>query len=270
MLRVALCLLAIVGLASPARAQYRFEPWTADTGLPQNIITGLHHSPEGYLWIATLDGLARFDGVRFTVFNKNNTPGIEANRFVCLYADRQGDLWLGTESGSVTRYTRGAFRTYTSAHGLPANTVWGFTGDESGQVWLLSGEQIKRWDAAREQFVDVASPPISRGYGIMTWSERGGFWAQAGQGAAIVQDIIKFYQALGLTPAAYLDLLTTPEDLVAHFKQANFQDWESASSDLMLYLGPDIAGVGGSTEGARARCEGDQCRRLRRYGVRSA
>ena len=69
----------------------------------------------------------------------------------------------------------------------------------------------------------------------------GEFRAQAGQGAAIVQDIIKFYQALGLTPAAYLDLLTTPEDLVAHFKRANFQDWESASSDLMLYLGPDIA-----------------------------
>src|SRR4029453_16666038 len=103
MLRVAMCLLAIVGLASPARAQYRFEPWTADTGLPQNIITGLHQSPEGYLWIATLDGLARFDGVRFTVYNKSNTPGIEANRFVCLYADRRGDLWLGTESGSVTR-----------------------------------------------------------------------------------------------------------------------------------------------------------------------
>lgn len=182
MLRVALCLLAIVGLAAPARAQYRFEPWTADTGLPQNIITGLHQSPEGYLWIATLDGLARFDGVRFTVFNKNNTPGIEANRFVCLYADRQDDLWLGTESGSVTRYSHGAFKTYTAAHGLPASTVWGFTGDASGHVWLLSGEQIKRWDPARERFVDEATPPITRGFGIMTWSQRGGFWAVAPEG----------------------------------------------------------------------------------------
>ncbi|MGH9839718.1 MAG: ligand-binding sensor domain-containing protein, partial [Blastocatellia bacterium] len=91
------CLLAVGGLVSSALAQYRFDHWTAEIGLPQNIITAIHQTPDGYLWVATLDGLTRFDGVRFTVFNKSNTPGLSSNRFTCLYQDPQGDLWAGTE-----------------------------------------------------------------------------------------------------------------------------------------------------------------------------
>src|SRR5262249_47784674 len=98
------CLLTAGGLFSPALAQYRFDHWTADTGLPQNIITDILQTPEGYLWLATLDGLTRFDGVRFTVFNKSNTPGISINRFNLLYQHTGGDLWAGTEAGVVTRY----------------------------------------------------------------------------------------------------------------------------------------------------------------------
>lgn len=106
----AVCLWWLLALCSPAPtalAQYRFDHWTADSGLPQNIITVIQQTPEGYLWVATLDGLARFDGVRFTVFNKSNTPGISSNRFTCLYEDAQGDLWAGTEVGFVTRYHEG-------------------------------------------------------------------------------------------------------------------------------------------------------------------
>ena len=47
---------------------------------------------------------------------------------------------------------------------------------------MLSGEQIARWDPSRERFVAVNGPPISRGYGIMAWSARGGFWAIASEG----------------------------------------------------------------------------------------
>src|SRR5579862_3473461 len=59
----------------PSYSQFRSTQWTADSGLPQNIIRGVAETPDGYLWIATLNGVARFDGVRFTVFNRSNTPG---------------------------------------------------------------------------------------------------------------------------------------------------------------------------------------------------
>jgi ligand-binding sensor domain-containing protein len=83
-------LLAVTCFTSTARAQYRFDQWTADNGLPQNIVTAIHQTPDGYLWVATLDGLARFDGVRFTVFNKSNTPGLRSNRFLLMLLNPAG------------------------------------------------------------------------------------------------------------------------------------------------------------------------------------
>src|SRR5262249_56040250 len=113
---------------STALAQYRFDQWTADTGLPQNIITAIQQTPEGYLWVATLDGLTRFDGVRFTVFNKSNTPGLRSNRFICLYQDAAGDLWAGTEVGVVTRDHQGQFTTYPTHHPFPQTPMWPLPG----------------------------------------------------------------------------------------------------------------------------------------------
>ena len=69
----------------------------------------------------------------------------------------------------------------------------------------------------------------------------GEFRATAGQGAAIVRDIIEFYGAVGAVPAAYVDLLGTPDDLITELERANFQEWAGARADLMLYLGPDTA-----------------------------
>src|SRR6185369_4256856 len=90
-----------------ANAQYRFDHWAADNGLPQNSVRDIVQTRDGYLWLSTLDSLVRFDGVRFTVFNKSNSPGIISNRFLNLYEDAQGDLWASTESGGLTRLQKG-------------------------------------------------------------------------------------------------------------------------------------------------------------------
>ena len=161
---------------STARAQYRFDHWTAETGLPQNIITAIHQTSEGYLWVATLDGLTRFDGVRFTVFNKSNTPGLSSNRFTCLYQDAEGDLWAGTEVGAVTRYHQGQFITYTTEHGLPKSVVYGLTGDSQGHLWALSGNKAREWEPAAGRFTERDTPQFSGGSGIVGWKVTGGFW----------------------------------------------------------------------------------------------
>src|SRR5258707_1185071 len=106
------------GFARTARAQYRFTSWNVDSGLPQNTVYDIRQTRDGYLWLTTLDGLVRFDGVRFTVFNKGNTPGISSNRFLRLYEDSQGDLWAGTEDGGVIRYHQGQFTSYGNEQGL--------------------------------------------------------------------------------------------------------------------------------------------------------
>ena len=57
------------------------DTWTTANGLPQNTINSVVQTPDGYLWLATFDGLARFDGVRFTIFDRGNSKGIVNNRF---------------------------------------------------------------------------------------------------------------------------------------------------------------------------------------------
>src|SRR5262245_33275184 len=82
-------LLSVVfALAPTALAQsgpYRIDHWTADSGLPQNSVLSILQTRDGYLWFTTLDGLVRYDGVRFKVFDKGNTAGIGSNRFNRLF-----------------------------------------------------------------------------------------------------------------------------------------------------------------------------------------
>src|SRR5437588_2529782 len=101
--------LFLCGVTSTVIAQYRFDVLNTDTGLPQNSVYAIRQTRDGYLWFTTLDGLVRYNGAQFTVFNKANTKGIKSNRFIYLYADRDGTLWAGTEDGGLTRYHNQTF-----------------------------------------------------------------------------------------------------------------------------------------------------------------
>ena len=106
---LAFVVLCVFSLSRGAWAQYRSTQWTADSGLPQNSVRGIVQAADGYLWVATLDGIAKFDGIRFTVFNKSNTPGITSNRFVAMAAGDGGDLWMASEDDNLIRYHAGHF-----------------------------------------------------------------------------------------------------------------------------------------------------------------
>ena len=121
-----------------ATAEYRFDAWTADSGLPQNSVRAIVQTRDGYLWVGTLDGLARFDGVRFTVFNRANTPAFPSNRVLALYEDCEGTLWIGLVDGLV-RYQRGKFSLIVGREGLEAENVNGFSGDEKANLWAHVG-----------------------------------------------------------------------------------------------------------------------------------
>lgn len=174
-LYMGIALLILFGLDCTSLAQYRYDTWTADSGLPQNIIRGICQTPDGYLWLATLDGLARFDGVHFTVFNKSNSPGIVSNRFGSMVEGDKGDLWLYSEGGGITRYHKGSFHSFGAAEGLPDNTAKGLAGDEKGNVWVLSNETIMQWNEYRGRFVDITPKNSKMPYSSFRW-ESTGFW----------------------------------------------------------------------------------------------
>ena len=78
-------------------------------GLPNDSIRDIAQTADGYLWFATVDGLARFDGVDFTVFSESNTPLLKQSQIISLRAAPDGSLWIGTGSGGLLRYRHGAF-----------------------------------------------------------------------------------------------------------------------------------------------------------------
>ncbi len=94
---------------SSVSAQYRFDSWTTDNGLPQNSVRSIVQTRDGYLWFTTFDGLVHYDGVRFTVFDLGNSKGLTSNRLTTLLEAKDGTLWIGTEDGGLVRYARGAF-----------------------------------------------------------------------------------------------------------------------------------------------------------------
>jgi len=140
--RSILCLLVLVLSADKTSAQYQFDLWNTDNGLPQNSINAILQTKDGYLWLTTSDGLVRFDGLRFTVFNKGNTKGINSNRFNLLFEARDGSLWVGTDDGGATHYKDHRFTTYTTADGLPDNWVWAIREDAAGHILVVTRQGI--------------------------------------------------------------------------------------------------------------------------------
>ena len=176
--RFSVTLLSFAILTGVALAtQYRMKTWTVEDGLPQNVIRGIAQTEDGYLWVATLNGLARFDGVRFTVFNKGNTPGINSNRFGSMVKDNNGDLWLTLESGSLTRYHKGTFHTYGPEDDIPEDTIRGTALDKYGNLWVLSQNSILKWNSKSSEFVDQTPAEVKVGYQPLRW-ENTGFWAK--------------------------------------------------------------------------------------------
>ena len=121
--RAILAALLVCASAARASAQYRFDPFTTSNGLPQNTVSAVLQTRDGYVWIATYDGLVRFDGVRFTTFDKGSTPAIRSAQFLSLFEDRGGTLWAGTVEGGVVRYRHGEFATLGDRDGLQRNYV---------------------------------------------------------------------------------------------------------------------------------------------------
>lgn len=172
-----LILLIFLRPAFAAPVQYHIDSWTTENGLPQNVIRDMCQTPDGYLWLATLDGMVRFDGARFVVFNRSNTPGIEGNRFTSLYCTANGEFWAGTESSGITQYSQGKFTTYTVGQGLPANDVPAVIGDDAGHIWALSHTSIVQWSKGGFQVMELPPEESKCSYFPIG---RPGFWCIEG------------------------------------------------------------------------------------------
>jgi len=121
--------------ATRAASRYRLDDWQTDDGLPQNSVSTITQTRDGYIWLGTFNGLVRFDGVRFKVFDSGNTPELKSSRILRLFEDYVGNLWVGTDGGGLTRFIEGKFE-HLDLPGLRDASVSAICEDRSGALWF--------------------------------------------------------------------------------------------------------------------------------------
>ena len=128
----------MVNSLSAKTSDYLLDVWTSDDGLPDSSVTSIAQTPDGYLWVGTYNGLARFDGVRFVTFDPNNTPALKSARVTGLFVDARGTLWINTDDGSLTSLRNGVFN-YEWQAGQVASV---FSASDK-VLFALSGDQAR-------------------------------------------------------------------------------------------------------------------------------
>ncbi len=205
-------------------SQFGHDVWTSDSGLPQNSITAMIQARDGYIWLGTQEGLVRFDGARFTIFDTRNTKALNDDWVQALLESRDGTLWIGTVTGlarrrhgeflpppegplsraivrtlfesrdgsvwvasslGVTRFRGGETRTWGEREGLTAGRVLSIAEDREGTVWVGGTGGAAR--LVDDHFEPWSVPDGFPGAALsMLADPEGGLWVGTGRGLAHV------------------------------------------------------------------------------------
>lgn len=144
--------------------EYARDVWTSRNGLPHNTLRDIAQTPEGHLWFATWEGVARYNGLDFTVFDRGSTPALPDNGIGALYVDQGGTLWLGDSRGNVASFdTHGHWQQWTPPPDqAPAVIIEAMQKDSQGRLWLMyEGQGLGRLDPDG-RFSHFLPPPHMR------------------------------------------------------------------------------------------------------------
>jgi signal transduction histidine kinase len=164
-----LCLLAFALSAntSPAagtNVPFIVDSWTAENGPgkgpPDNEIISLIQTHDGYLWLGTLHGLVRFDGIHFTLFDVMNTPGLASDGIVYLFEDRRTNLWVGTESAGLSVIKNGVITNFAGDTAGAGRMVMNAEEDASGDIWFYTSTGLLQYHGGGMSF----HPSVWRAY----------------------------------------------------------------------------------------------------------
>ncbi len=127
---------------------FRITRWTSEDGLPQNKVQCLLQSKDVYIWIGTHDGLARFDGDKFTVLDQGNVPGLTRDSITSAVEGPDGSVWF-TSMGGVLQIKDRKLTHHTTQDGLSHNRTWRMCATRHTGVWVVANDGINRTHEGR-------------------------------------------------------------------------------------------------------------------------
>ncbi len=125
----------------PPLRTYLQQNWQTADGLPQNSVRAIVQTPEGYVWFGTAEGLVRFDGTRFTVYDRNSSPALPSGNIQSLAVAPDGALWIGFRRHGLARFQAGQLTRWTTADGLSGNEIDTLLATPDGSIWAVATAQ---------------------------------------------------------------------------------------------------------------------------------
>jgi len=235
---ISLCLcLSVPGDEGTSKWFYRV--WQTEDGLPDNSVSAIAQSSEGYLWIGTNGGVIRFNGDTFTPLPLRDIPDLPSRQVHAMTLDSSGQVWMGMERGPIIRIGENSFRTFSESDGVFNRRTYDITEDHHGGLWiaysnqacLVEGDKVTRF--TRKQGI-----PSSRQPAIVSDID-GNIWLSSDSKLGQIRDhkyhpIKDFAEAsIKITSSRNSGLLLTLDSELFHFKSPDQQT-------LITKLPPDI------------------------------
>lgn len=129
--------------------RYSSRMWQVGDGLPHNLVRAIAQTRDGYLWVGTPAGLARFDGLEFTTLDARNTPELTNSSITALCTDHQGALWIGTDGGGLVRLSDGVFSRFGQSNGLAGDHLRVICEGKDGTLWIGTTTGMSRYRDGR-------------------------------------------------------------------------------------------------------------------------
>lgn len=157
------CLAIVLSLPSAIASgpSTRFEQLSIEHGLPQSSAKAIIQDQQGFLWVGTEEGLARYDGYEFKVFknNSDSSESISNNYVTALFEDKRGYIWIGTRNGGLNRFNpiTEKFVHYqhqpNNSNSLSGNSIHAIAQDLQENIWIgTNGAGLNRFNSKTEKF----------------------------------------------------------------------------------------------------------------------
>ena len=169
----------------------RFERLSIENGLPQSSAKAILQDQQGFLWIGTEEGLARYDGYEFKVFKKQKDDlySLSNNYIKVITQGKDGELWIGTRGGGINRFdpTTERFIRYmhdpNDANSLSDNSVHAITQDSQGNIWIGTDKGgLNRFNPSTKKFThyrhqaDTKNSISDDAISVITSDDNGSLW----------------------------------------------------------------------------------------------
>jgi ligand-binding sensor domain-containing protein/signal transduction histidine kinase len=150
-------------------------------GLPQSSVYSLVQTRDGYLWVGTRGGLARFDGVRFTTFDNRDKSQLRENEIWSLLEADDGSLWIATFGGGVSRLKDGRFQVFTRRDGVASDYVTSLSKGPDGSIWIGTDGGVSRFRDGRFTTL-TREDGLAHNFVRSVFAGRDGVWTGSNKG----------------------------------------------------------------------------------------